>query len=202
MSIRSVQNMSLAGAGVNRSFSPTSDLVGDFEAIATYTVSGTSTTAVTFSSIPGTYKHLQIRGIVKRYDSVNGTYLGVRFNTDGGSNYASHYVSGEGSTTYAGALTTDSNGVNYSANVSARPVAGNATAQLFSAVVYDVLDYASTSKYKTGRGLIGYDANGSGAVQVGSGVWMNTAAITSLTLWIGGDTFYAPSTFALYGVRG
>jgi hypothetical protein len=174
---------------------------GDFESIATTTVSGTATTEVTFSNIPSTYQHLQVRGIVKRYDNSNGTYLGVRVNSDTGTNYASHYLSGQGSTTYAGALTSSDTGLNYNANASARTVPGSTTAELFGAFVYDILDYASTSKNKTGRGFIGFDANGSGTVQVSSGVWLSTSAITSLTLRIGGDTFYAPSTFALYGVK-
>lgn len=175
--------------------------MGDYVPLASVTVSGTSTTEITFSSIPGTYQHLHIRGIVKRYDNANASYLGVRLNGDTAGNYASHYLSGSGATAYAGALASDSNGINYAANASARPVPGSTTAELFGAFVYDILDYASTSKYKTGRGLIGFDANGSGAIQIGSGVWMNTAAVTSLTLRMGGDTFYAPSTVALFGVK-
>ena len=37
---------------------------GDFESIATVTVGGGGAASIEFTSIPGTYQHLQIRGII------------------------------------------------------------------------------------------------------------------------------------------
>ena len=52
--------------------------VGDFESIATVTVNGTSQNSITFSSIPATYTHLQIRTIAKDNQSAHtddGIYM-------------------------------------------------------------------------------------------------------------------------------
>jgi phosphate/sulfate permease len=45
-------------------------------------------------------------------------------------------------------------------------------------------------------------ANGSGAIYLASGLWLNTSAINSLTFIIqGGGNFAQYSSFALYGVK-
>jgi hypothetical protein len=67
----------------------------------------------------------------------------------------------------------------------------------------DFLDYTSTTKNKTIRSLLGQDNNGSGYIQFQSDLWINTAAITSLTiLSTGGDYINQYSQFALYGIKG
>ena len=74
----------------------------------------------------------------------------------------------------------------------------------FGPLVFDVLDYADTNKYKTGRSLFGSDGNGSGWIMLSSGNWRNTAAITTIQLRpsAGGNTFVTNSSFALYGIKG
>jgi hypothetical protein len=51
--------------------------------------------------------------------------------------------------------------------------------------------------------MSGCDANGSGFVEFNSGVWMNTAAITSIQLLanVSGYSWKQYSSFALYGVK-
>ena len=72
-----------------------------FDSIQTLTPSAGSTSA-TFTSIPSTYKHLQIRCISRRNDagSALGTDL-IQFNSDSSANYAWHNLSGDGSTVSA-----------------------------------------------------------------------------------------------------
>ena len=78
-----------------------------YESIASATGTGSSGT-ITFSSIPGTYQHLQIR-INSRNDSTDGATTTMRFNGDTGSNYARHYLYGDGATVSAsGNATTTS----------------------------------------------------------------------------------------------
>jgi hypothetical protein len=72
---------------------------------------------------------------------------------------------------------------------------------VFAANVIDILDYANTNKYKTTRSFSGADNNGSGFVQFMSGLWMNTAAITSITILPNSDNFAQYSSFALYGIK-
>ena len=77
------------------------------------------------------------------------------------------------------------------------------SANIFGAIVIDILDYANTSKYKTARLLGGADQNGSGEVWSHSGNWRNTTAISSIKLLeaVTGN-FVQYSHFALYGIKG
>jgi len=167
-----------------------------YESIATVSVGAGGSSSVEFTSIPSTYKHLQVRMITR--DGQAGTGFNnniIRFNSDTGSNYSAHMVYGDGST---------AGGLGY-ANVTSvniafyTPASGNASG-IFGAAVLDILDYADTNKYKTTRTLSGGDANGSGIVLLSSGNWRNTNAITSIQF--SGATYSQYSSFALYGIKG
>jgi hypothetical protein len=69
---------------------------GAYDSIATATFTG-SALSVTFSSIPSTYTHLQIRGLA-RTPSGNDQ-IDLRFNGDSGNNYSMHGLSGDGAST-------------------------------------------------------------------------------------------------------
>ena len=170
--------------------------VGDFESIATTTL-GTNTASVTFSSIPATYTHLQIRFIARDTRAVLLEGFVVQFNGDTAGNYSDHTLYGDGSS--AGAFSNTS-----PTFMSPYPIASaNATASVFGISVVDILDYANTNKYKTIRVISGYDDDGQGGVQLSSGNWRNAAAITSITVLPGiGTTISEYSSFALYGIKG
>ena len=163
-----------------------------YESISTVTVGSGGTSAVTFSSIPATYTHLQVRGIAR---STGSSSMKLRVNSDTGSNYSYHQLYGNGSTVssngYASFTTM------YIANL---PVAADG-ANLFDGFVIDILDYANTSKNKTFRSLNGFDANGSGYIALESDAWLNTSAVTTLefTTSVGIAQY---SSFALYGIKG
>ena len=177
---------------------PTYTIPTDYESIATVTVGSGGAANVEFTSIPGTYTHLQIRGIAKDDGgTANTRFLVFRFNSDTGSNYAWHTLQGEGSVVN----TNDGPSENY-AYISG---INEGTANVFTAFVIDILDYANTNKYKTARGLGGFDANGSGLITFNSSLWQNTNAITSITLDARATllgNFEQYSHFALYGIRG
>ena len=68
---------------------------GAYESIATFTGNGTAS-SYTFSSIPQTYKSLQLR--IFGSSSAAGTdfrHTSIRFNSDSGSNYVKHSISTE-----------------------------------------------------------------------------------------------------------
>ena len=79
-------------------------------------------------------------------------------------------------------------------------------ANTYSGFIIDVLDYANTNKYKTLRSLFGGDVNMAGGVLgLQSELWMNTAAITTITLTATNGTsplFTQYSQWALYGIKG
>jgi len=167
--------------------------IGDYESISTTTLS-TATASITFSGIPSTYKHLQVRGIVR--PTSNNADMRLTLNSDTGSNYARHRLIGNGSTVDAtGTASTafigffDANGLQ------------TGTASVFGVAIIDILDYANTSKYKTVRILSGNDNNGSGQVGLSSGLWQSTAATTTLTLVMSAGNLDTYSSFALYGIK-
>lgn len=167
-----------------------------YESISTITL-GSAAATVTFTSIPNTYTHLQIREIGKDNRSGAGaSVLYMQCNSDTASNYSQHYLSGDGSNVYAG-------GGSFTQIQLGDMLSGaTSNANTFGAGVIDILDYANTNKYKTVRAIGGVDNNGSGAVGIYSGSWRNTAAISSITLFgFGGASLQAKSSFALYGIK-
>ena len=165
-----------------------------YESIATVTVGAGGSSSITFSSIPSTYKHLQIRGI-SRATSTGANNL-VQFNSDTGSNYAYHTLYGDGSSAAAAAATTQTSAyAGYTAQ-------NGSTANAFSSLIIDILDYANTNKYKTLRSLNGFDNNGSGLIVLASGLWQNTNAISTVSFAMNTGNFAQYSSFALYGVKG
>jgi hypothetical protein len=168
---------------------------GAYDSIATATASGSATT-LTFSSIPSTYTHLQVRFIGRSGYTLGGgpDNWNLSFNSDTtGTNYYRHTLRGNGSS-------VDTPTGNDNIIVSSISTAADA-ANLFGVGVMDILDYANVNKNKTVRLLSGIDYNGSGFVQLESVLWKNTAAITSITFtqnsnWASGSKFY------LYGIRG
>ena len=174
---------------------------GDYESIATVTVGSGGAASVTFSSIPSTYTHLQIRGILRSTYTGNPTdFMSMKFNSDStASNYSVHRLTGNGSSASAGASANDFYlPFDYPAN--------SVTSGVFSGMVIDILDYASTNKNKTSRILTGYDANGSGALSLVSQAWYNSGtAISSIQFQdytFYGANFAQYSSFALYGIKG
>ncbi len=170
-----------------------------FESIATVTVS-TATPTISFTSIPATYTHLQLRGITRDARSVNVNNINMRVGNgsiDSGSNYAMHTFDGDGATdTGAGAASQNAMGFWIEAG-------GSSTANAFGGFVVDILDYKNTNKYKTARVLGGVDLNGSGNAHLISGLWMSSSAITNIEFFNNGNfNFVQHSTFALYGIKG
>jgi hypothetical protein len=172
-----------------------------YESIATVTVGGGGAADVTFTSIPATYTHLQIRGFARTSRATFGVdALRYQLNADTGSNYSWHHLRGDGSATEASAGTS----ISY---MESQRILGTTTGASFGALVMDILDYKDTNKYTTVRVLGGVDVNGTvggigGAVMITSGNWRNTNAVTSIKLYGDAANFAEYSQFALYGIKG
>jgi len=174
----------------------------DFELIETQTVGAGGAASITLGSggtIPQTYKHLQIRLIGRGGQSAITSGVYVQVNGDAtAADYKSHYLQSNNISTPVSGV---SNGTT-SGFADAGPIAGaNATSGVFGAIIIDALDYTNTSKNKTLRTLGGVDNNGTGYVTFTSGLWISTAAITSITLNSATGNFAQYSTFSLYGVK-
>lgn len=164
-----------------------------FYSIASGVVDASGSTTVTFSSIPSTYSHLQIRCFVKVSSSSN---LTVQFNGST-TGYANTWTEGNGGGAPSGARETGSSYI---------PIyASTATNSSYAAfTVIDIPDYKS-GKIKNMRAMAGFDLNSTnpyGYVDLDGGVWNNTAAISSITIGLTGtSSMVQNSQIALYGIR-
>ena len=178
-------------------------VTSSYESIATVSVGSGGSSTVSFTSIPSTYQHLQIRAIAT---SGRGTYsldgLKLQFNSDTGSNYSFHYLRGNGAAVSAGA-SANSTSVTLDSIISS-----TAASNVFGGSVVDILDYKDNNKYKTVRALGGFDVNGTvsgvgGYVVLASGNWRNTNAVTQIDISTDyGSNIQQYSHFALYGIKG
>jgi hypothetical protein len=168
----------------------------DFYQIATATVDAAGASSITFSSIPSTYKHLQIRFIA---NNTSNTYQKIQFNSDTtGADYYGHNLYGTGSAAGGSALP----GSSYSAIVMSG--GGLGSGNYFGSGVIDILDYANTNKYKTVRALNGFDTNGGADgqfIELASGLWQSTSAINTIKIFGNGSNYNQYSKFALYGAN-
>lgn len=160
-------------------------MAATYDPIATTTL-GSSSSSVTFSSIPATYTDLEIvfSGVV------TGTGdTGIRFNGDTGSNYGACYLRGNGS--------SPSSILDSSATYAAIAIAAPSGKTQFIKV--SVFNYA-VSAYKTLFSASQED-NGSTGGWVGriTGLWQSNAQINSFTIF-SSNTFNAGLSITVYGI--
>jgi hypothetical protein len=165
-----------------------------YESIATYAGTGSSG-IITFSSIPSTYKHLQIRMLFRStYTGGSTSYMYIKPNNDTSTSFSEHAIRANGSSVsaFGSASRTDMFAFDY-------PSGSGST---YGVIIMDILDYANTNKYKTFRYLQGYDNNGSGELNLLSASWQKTDAITSIAISDNYANWSTGSSFALYGIKG
>ena len=165
--------------------------------IAGQTGNGSAST-ITFSSIPTDFTHLQVRCYLRGVRSFAAEQVYIRLNGDTGNNYAYHYLYGDGS------AVTSSGAASSNVILTHEMPAANETANIYSVMIADILDWQNTNKNKTVRLLAGHDNNANTGVYaakawLSSGFRNNTAAITSLSVLSNG-AFTSASRFDLYGI--
>lgn len=158
-----------------------------YEPIATQTL-GSSSATVTFGSIPSTYTHLRI---VTTYSFGSVNRIGVRFNSDSGTNYSNTWLTGSGSAAESFRETSMSYIFSQWSGV---PVTNP------SLTVFDIFNYGGSTN-KTVLVSTSGDQNGSGRVERGVGLWRSTSAITSLTVNGVSQNFTSGSSFTLFGIK-
>lgn len=169
-----------------------------FDSIATTTLTSDQAN-IQLTSIPGTYKHLQIRAVLRSNRSGSPTDAQLRINGNTGANYMAHRIEGDGSLTYAGG-----GGGASSILINRNSLPSNeSAANIFAVYIIDILDYANTNKIKPIRVLSGADISTRGGISLISGALNTTDAITSITVFEEtGANLLAGSTMALYGIKG
>lgn len=171
-----------------------------FESIATVTVGAGGSSAITFSSIPQTYQHLQIRGIEQQFYGVNDRgYTALRFNGDTTTAYTREQLWGTGGSANPASLLD-----NPYAYCGFSLLIGNTSprTQWFASNIIDILDYSNPNKFTTVRGFGGGDVGANGDTGFVDSLWKNTAAVTSITFPNINGNFQQNTTYALYGIKG
>jgi hypothetical protein len=155
-------------------------------------VLSSSAASVTFSSIPATYTDLVLK-ISARADDDTVNFR-MTFNGDTATNYSDIYLYGSGSTTSTGIGSTTSfinpMGINASSH----------TANTFGNAEVYIANYLA-SEYKS-VGSYGAEENAASTayIMIYSGLWRNTAAITSMSITPNSGNFVSTSSFYLYGI--
>lgn len=166
--------------------------------IASVVSTGSSGT-LTFSNIPQNFTHLQIRVTARSAgNTTNGEQLAYYFNNDRPSTYSCHVLFGNGA-----ALTSAAELIN-SSYLTVRGTSipnANSTANAFGSFIFDILDYANTSKNRVSRVTWGWDLNGSGQTGMSSGLFNSTNALSRIDISIAsGANFVSGSRIDLYGI--
>jgi hypothetical protein len=172
-------------------------ITGAYSSIATGVGTG-SNSVISFTSIPQTYTHLQIRAFGKAVNSLTGgTFIELNYNNDTGTNYTLHQLSGSGGGSFGSVGYTGVGTV-----ISERYPQGNdGGSNYFGNSIIDILDYTNTNKYKTSRSLGGYDINTAGQLMFNSALWLNTSAISRIDVTMYQGNFATGSVIALYGIK-
>lgn len=171
----------------------------NYESIATSTGGSSS---ITFSSIPQTYKHLQLRITAFSGQSyapqirINGETAGYYYN----HSLETQYSGGTSSiNSYSGSGTS----MSLFNSIGLLPGGGSGYPTVG---IFDIYDYTNSSKKPTLSGYSGSATNRtsydwlmfcSGLFNYSSG-----AAVNSITIFLGGNTFTSGTSIALYGITG
>lgn len=166
---------------------------GAYELIET--LNAGSQSSVTFSSIPQTYRHLEIRYAARGGGATSGVQM--RINGLSTGIYTEHELRGTGSTVSSGFYGTSQTKIDLSITNS------SSTAGSFGAGIISLADYTLTAKNKTIRMVNGVNDSFT-EIALRSGLVLSTSAVTSVTFLynLGSSNFASGSRFSLYGIKG
>ena len=191
--VKATTSYAVTGPSSAASNSVTPISPASFDSIASFTPTGST---ITFSSIPQTYKHLQIRATLRDngattsplYVRVNGNASGYYRNTQG-----TQSVNPSNSNSVGSAQWQFNNVI---------PGSSFSGSMLKGAMVMNLFDYSQTTYRKGGTALttMVYSSDTSSMFRNNALHFDTTNAITSIT--ISGDNNFLDSTISLYGIRG
>ena len=174
-----------------------------YESIASITITS-GVTSLTFTSIPTTYKQLQIRARLIPSDNnpYNWRMRWGNGSVDTGANYQFSGFAGDagGTTTYTTTNSVFARFIGFSQGTAS-------TNQPYSQVM-DIVDYASTDKIKMSIGIGGGDAAGtagSGEAAMVVNYWNSTSAIDTIAIYpyygVTAKNFGVGSIVSIYGLK-
>ena len=171
-------------------------MANTYTLIASSTVGSGGTNYVDFTSIPGTYTDLCLK-LSSRVSETGGVQdVGIRYNSDTGSNYSYRELVGTGASTSSG------NGTTYHHNTIGNPI--DSTSNTFNNVEIYIPNYAGSNQKSSSVDAVVENNTASTAVQMRlqAWKWSGTAAITSIRVYDpAGGNLLQYSTAYLYGIK-
>jgi len=169
--------------------------------------------SVTFSSIPQTYAHLQLRGSVKASGNSIYSEFRMRFNNDSSSVYTTGFIYSYG-TYKAGHNNINVQGASTYGNASDNHNAWQPYRDCYASFTIDIMNYASEDMNKTyiyhsgtpvdfeGSAVDGRSVAIPYFIGIGGGQWKEKDAITSIFFRDASNGYWLyGSEFTLYGLK-
>lgn len=155
--------------------------------------------SMSFTSIPSGFRHLLIVGRMRVDTSAEGDEVKVQFNGDTGGNYDFQQLYGNSATAAASTIRATTS------ILALRSEAANSRADVFAAGICLVFGYSISGVEKTTLSINqtfgNLSADADLLVLLRSGLWRNTAIITSIALSPNtGPNFVTGTRFQLYGI--
>lgn len=160
-----------------------------YVSIASQTLTS-AVTDITFSSISGAYTDLVLLASVKQ--SAAGGGIRFQFNSDTGSNYSTTELGSYEGTVYTAQPANASGGyITYNVGV---PI------NAFAPTIINFMNYSNSTTYKTTIAQMGNTSDNGRGIDLTVNLWRNTAAITTIKMYLSANNFPVGSTFSLYGI--
>ena len=167
--------------------------------IASSTVTGSTTTDVTFTSIPQIYQDLMLVCYARRTDAATqaNLFISPYYSGISASPQRATILSGDGATASSFRYANQDGG--FGAGVPA----ASSTSGIFGATTWHCLNYANTSTFKTSICRSAFDLNGSGETRLSVNLTRGLLGITTVncSTFSGSAYFAVGSMFTLYGIR-
>ena len=162
-------------------------MASTYEKIASYTLTSTST-GVTFSSIPATYTDLNlVLNIKGSTDSIPA----IRLNSDTAYNYSYTSMSGNGTAAYSSR--TSNNNFMF-----IQDWASYITTDFSYNAIVNFMNYSNTTTYKT---ILNRANVASAGTEAFVNLWRSTSAINTILVYPYAGNFSIGSTLSLYGIK-
>ena len=159
-----------------------------YVALASTTVSGSSTSSVSFSSIASTYTDLVV--VFSGKLSVTNESIFVRFNSNTGANYSVTWIWGNG---------TSANSNRRSSQTFLPTVWFTGYDSTYdNNLIFNVQNYSNATTNKSV--LFRQNSAGGGTTVAGVGLWAQTSAINAIEFYTSTGVYTAGATFSLYGI--
>lgn len=156
-----------------------------YKKIATVTASSSAT--IDFNSISGSYTDLVLISNFAAGTAGHTLFCQVNGITTG---YSATTLYGTGTTASNGRLSNQSRALLFDTTI-------GVSTSLQNAVISNFMNYSNTTTYKT---ILSRGNNAGAITEADVTLWQNTAAITSISIFMGSGNITA-GTFTLYGIK-